>query len=223
MRKRGADGRRADESHIVRGTADDVKINRVKQRVVFIYLYHYYDKSIGPFVSLSDIPVNEAKKIYVETTRQIRPGAMNENRDPVYIERRHRNETKLKTLFVQKGGIVKRRTPHYMVIEHSPWLTTWHENSDFIKIHIDEFDTQTISFTYGDMFPVFNTMNPHKMSDREWHNTVYTYDEILKIIKGYGLPQEWNDNGEHGPSRYIEAHVWNDEPIDKYRFIDPPI
>ena len=182
-----------------------------------IFLYHYYVKLVGSFVSLSDIPIDEAKKIYVETTKQIRPGSMNDNRDIAYIERRRRNEAKLKSLFTQKGGVVNRHAPHYMVVEHSPWLATWHENSDFIKIHINEFDTNVISFTYGDMFPVFNTMNPHKMSDKEWHNTVYTYDEILKIIKKYGLPQDWNDDGKHGPSRYIEAHIWDDETINKYR------
>lgn len=184
--------------------------------MISIYLYHYYDKSIGPFVSLSDIPVDEAKAV-LEMIRQTKPGTMHAGNQPEYIDRRHRNEIKLKKLFVQKGGIVKRYAPHYMVVEHSPWLTTWHENSSYIKIPIREFDTRTISFTYGDMFPVFNTMHTHKMSDKEWHDTVYTYDEILKIIEKYGLPQEWNNDGQHGPSRYVEAHIWSDETINRYR------
>jgi len=181
-----------------------------------VYLYHYFDKSIGPFVSLSDIPIDEAKAVS-EMIRQNRPGTLHAERHPEYMERRHRNERKLESLFTQRGGVVKRHAPHYMVVEHSPWLATWHENSGFIKIYIDEFDKNTISFTYGDMFPVFNTMNPHKMSDKEWHDKVYTYDEILDIIEKYGLPQEWNDDGQHGPSRYVEAHVWSDEPILRYK------
>lgn len=32
----------------------------------------------------------------------------------------------------------------------------------------------------------------------------------------YGLPQDWNDDGAHGPERYIEVHVWSDETIKKY-------
>jgi len=181
-----------------------------------MHLYHYFDKSVGPFVSLSDLPVEEAKAV-LEKIRLAKPGTMSAGNQPVYIDRRHRNENKLKLLFTQKGGIVKRHAPHYMVVEHSPWLSTWHENSSSIKIPIDEFDTRTISFTYGDMFPVFSAIGTHKMSDKEWHNTVYTYDEILNVIERYGLPQEWNDDGKYGPSRYVEAHVWSDDTIDNYR------
>ena len=46
---------------------------------------------------------------------------------------------------------------------------------------------------------------------------VYTYEEILEVIAKYGLPQDWNDDGAKGPERYIEAHVWTDDPIRKYR------
>ena len=186
-----------------------------KSEVTKIYLYHYFDKAVGPFISLSDIPIEEAKAI-MDKIKQARPGTLHAGRHPEYMERRHRNENKLKTLFMQKGGTIKRHAPHYLVIEHSPWLSTWFEDSCFVKIPIDEFDTNTISFTYGDMFPVFNTMSQHKMSDKEWHNTVYTYDEILEIIDKYGLPQQWNNDGAHGPSRYIEACVWCDETIRKY-------
>ena len=50
------------------------------------------------------------------------------------------------------------------------------------------------------------------------HNDKDRYkDEILKIIDKYGLPQEWNNNGEFGPERYVEVHVWSDETINKYR------
>ena len=31
--------------------------------LVKLYLYHYYDKAIGPFKNLSDISIEEANKI----------------------------------------------------------------------------------------------------------------------------------------------------------------
>ena len=111
---------------------------------------------------------------------------------------------------------MKRHAPHYMVVEHSPWLNTWFDNPSFIKIPIEEFDVNTISFTYGDAFPVFSD-NQHKMDNAEYRRVVYTYDEILRVIDKYGLPQDWNDDGVHGPSRYVEAHIWSDETINKYR------
>ena len=45
---------------------------------------------------------------------------------------------------MKKGGNIQRQSPHYMVVEHSPWLASWFENSVFIKIDIDKFDKSTI-------------------------------------------------------------------------------
>lgn len=89
----------------------------------------------------------------------------------------------------------------------------YYENSSFIKIPIEEFNLRTISFTYGDSHPTFSD----RINDgREYRKKLYTYDEILKVIEKYGLPQEWNDDGKYGPERYIEAHIWSDETIHAY-------
>ena len=96
------------------------------------------------------------------------------------------------------------------------YLTLTFEHSTCIKIPVEEFDLKTISFTYGDAFPVFSDAR-HKMDDKEYRRKLYVYDEILELIAKYGLPQNWNDDGVHGPERYIEAHIWSDETIDRYR------
>ena len=134
-------------------------------------------------------------------------------RDSEYIEKRIRCEAILREKFIEKGGIVEIPSPHYMVVEHSPWLSTWYEDGDFLKISIDEFDVRKISFTYGDSMPTFS---PRVNDGKEYRRQVYTYEEILQIIKKYGLPQDWNDDGAHGPERYIEAHIWTDDPISKF-------
>jgi len=51
---------------------------------------------------------------------------------------------------------------------------------------------------------------------KPYRNTVYTKQEIYEIIKIYGLPQDWNRTGSNGPERYIEAQIWDDEPIKAY-------
>ena len=180
-----------------------------------MHLYHYYDKEIGPFVNLSDIPIDKAIAI-LNMIKETKPNVQSATRQSTYMERRHVVEEILKTEFAKKGGVIRRKAPHYMVIEHSPWLTTWFDNAAFIKIPIEEFDLKTISFTYGDAFPVFSE-NQHKMDDKEYRRQLYTYHEILNIIDKYGLPQDWNEDGAHGPSRYIEAHIWCDDVINKYR------
>lgn len=180
-----------------------------------MYLYHYFDKTIGAFNNLSELPIDEANAI-LNAIKEAKPNVQSATRLPGYMERRHVVEEILRTEFEKKGGIIQRKSPHYMVVEHSPWLSTWFENSDYIKIPIDEFDLKTVSFTYGDAFPVFSD-NKHKMDDKEYRRKLYTYDEILKIIDKYGLPQDWNNDGTYGPSRYVEAHVWSDETINRYR------
>ncbi len=181
-----------------------------------MFLYHYFDKSIGPFVSLSDIPIDEAKAI-LSKIKEEKPNVQCANRQPSYMEDRHYYEEILKAEFIKKGGMIKRQSPHYMVIEHSPWLSTWFENCDFIKIPIEEFDLDTVSFTYGDSHPTFSP-RPRADDWKEYRRKLYTYDEILCLIKKYGLPQDWNDDGRYGPERYIEAHIWSDETVDKYRW-----
>jgi len=180
-----------------------------------MFLFHYFDKTIGAFVNLSDIPIDEAKAI-LNNIKEEKPNVQSAKRHPTYMEDRHYYEEILKTEFFKKGGVIKRKAPHYMVIEHSPWLSTWFNNGAFIKIPIEEFDLKTISFTYGDSHPVFSP-RVNKMDLKEYRKKLYTYDEILKLIDKYGLPQDWNDDGAYGPERYIEAHIWSDETIDRYR------
>lgn len=177
-----------------------------------MYLYHYYDKKSGPFKSLTKVSSDEAREI-LERIRIQRPDSMCAKRDEDYIVKRRRCEEIIKREFLKKGGIIEADSPYYMVVEHSPWLSTWYEQGDYIKIPITEFDTRNISFTYGDSMPTFS---PLIDDDKEYRKQVYTYEEILKIIEKYGLAQDWNNDGLHGPERYIEAHVWSDMPIKKY-------
>ncbi|WP_310602015.1 hypothetical protein [Anaerosporobacter sp.] len=177
-----------------------------------MYLYHYYDKSIGPFKNLSDVPIEEANKILNEIART-KPNVQCAKRSPEYMEARLYYENILRSEFKKKGGVIKRNAPHYMVIEHSPWLSTWFENGAFIKIPIEEFDLRSVSFTYGDSHPTFS---PRVNDGKEYRKKLYTYDEILEIIEKYGLPQDWNDDGQYGPERYIEAHIWSDDVFALY-------
>lgn len=181
--------------------------------MVNIYLYHYFDKSIGAFNNLSDLPIDEANTI-LNTIKKMKPNSQSAQRHDKYIEYRRNCESIIRSKFAKKGGTITRMAPHYMVIEHSPWLSTWFENCAFVKIPIEEFNLNTLSFTYGDSMPTFSpTINDKK----EYRHQLYNYNEILEIINRYGLPQNWNDDGKYGPERYVEVHVWSDETINKYR------
>ncbi len=176
-----------------------------------MYLYHYYEKEIGPFRNLSDLSLEEAKeklhKIKQENT------TFAAQRFDGYLERRVELEQLARELFIQKGGKPIRTVPHYMVIEDCDWLCDWYKEGQFVKIPLSEFDTNTVSFSYGDMFPTFS---PRVTDNKEYRRQIYTYHEILGVIDRYGLPQVWNKDGQFGPERYIEVQVWSDDPISKY-------
>ena len=84
---------------------------------------------------------------------------------------------------MEKGGMIDIATPFYMVVEHCPWLYTWYEQPDYLRIPIKEFDLKKISFTYGDSMPTFS---PKVNDSKEYRRKVYTYDEILNIMYKYG-------------------------------------
>ena len=76
------------------------------------------------------------------------------------------------------------------------------------------------------MFPVFN---PALNTGEEWWGQVYNYAEILKLIEKYGYPEDppYDMKNRIFPKdknigrylQYIEAHVWSDEVLDKYRLM----
>ena len=177
-----------------------------------MFLYHYYDRRVGPFRSLSDLSTEEAQSV-MERIRAEKPGTQGAKRQPDYMEKRRRCEEIVRAEFAAKGGLIRRNTPHYMTLGHSPWLSTWYDNCGCVRIPCDAFDMRTVSFTYGDSMPTFS---PLVNDGKEYRRKVYTYEEILKIVEKYGFPQEWNDDGKFGPERYIEAHVWSDDTISAY-------
>jgi hypothetical protein len=172
------------------------------------YLYHYYEKIDGPFRNLSDLNINEAQKVLSKIKAKNEVFAS--QRYDGYLERRLELEQIARKIFISKGGKPVRNVPHYMVVGECKWLKTWYKEGEFVKIHISKFDRDTISFSYGDLFPTFS---PRVTDNKEYRKNVYTYEEIVELIKKYGLPQEWNEDGRYGPERYIEIQVWSDEPL----------
>jgi hypothetical protein len=184
-------------------------------------LYHYFEKSKGPFLSISDLAHNEALEKLAEI-QKININLVNPQKE-WFLAKRHELESKVRDLFIKTGGKPQREHPFYMTVGAIDSMGTWYQEPGFIKIAIDEFALDTVSFTYGDMFPIFNT----ELNDgKEYRNTVYTYDEITEIIKIYGYPENIEYNLREGmyPSgapmnhflKYVEAHIWADDIPQKY-------
>lgn len=173
------------------------------------YLYHYFEKSKGPFLNLSDLCINKAQEVMDKIKEN--NSLMVSHRYDGYLDRRKELEQIARDIFISKGGKPKRKVPHYMVVEKCNWLNTWYTEGTYVKIPISSFDPSVISFSYGDMFPTFSD---RVKDNKEYRKKIYTLDEIKELIVKYGLPQAWNEDGKFGPERYIEVQVWDDVTIN---------
>lgn len=169
-------------------------------------LYHYYDHVIGPFRNLSDLPPEEADQVLKEIRRQNKGFAGQRSQD--YLAIRRTLENQARQAFLAKGGNPVRQHPHYMTLGECPWLLDWYTVGASLQIPLTAFEPDTLSFTYGDLFPTMRYQD-----GKPYRGQVYTLDEIFGIIRQYGWPQDWNTRGDHGPERYIEVQVWDERPL----------
>lgn len=185
------------------------------------YLYHYFERDFGPFMSLTALAFEEAKQILMA---QKQAGKFHNPDIDGFLQKRYDRDTKLRDVFIAHGGKPKRITPIYMMLgEHNQWESAY-ENPAVIKIPLDEFDPLTVSFTYGDSFAVFN---PVLFGKEEYWNRIYFSDEILAVIEQYGFPTyvEYDfkrgiypkDKNINHHLKYVEAHVWDDTILNTYR------
>lgn len=172
-------------------------------------LYHYYDNSTGPFRNLSDLPVSEAEAVLLAIRRSNKGFAS--QRTPDYFEIRRGLESEAREMFIRKGGKPVRAYPHYLTLGECPWLLGWYPHGKQLRISVDIFDPDTLSFTYGDLFPTMRVRD-----GKRYRGMLYTLDEIGRLVEELGLPQEWNPDGLRGPERYIEVQVWDDKPLSEF-------
>jgi hypothetical protein len=173
------------------------------------FLSHYYEFSKGPFLNLSNLPSDQAGAILEKIRQEGRGFASKRTGD--YLKIRSGLEEKVRKLFIAKGGNPQRKRPHYMILGACPWLKNWYVDGREIRVSLTHFEPGIVSFTYGDTFPAMRYQD-----GKLYRGHVYTLDELPELIQLYGLPQEWNADGKHGPDRYIEAQVWADEPIKQF-------
>jgi hypothetical protein len=173
------------------------------------YLSHYYDAETGPFRNLSDLSLGAAEGILQAIREKGRGFASQRGQD--YLRIRLDLEAQVRALFVAKGGRPTRLRPHYAILGSCPWVLSWYPNGRELRIPIACFQPEVLSFTYGDTFPAM------RVKDGGHHRgRVYTLAELPELVAEFGLPQETNPWGQHGPERYIEAQIWDDEPIRAY-------
>lgn len=171
-------------------------------------LYHYYEQTRGPFRSITELPLEEARLLHHQLKRDESLFASQRSDD--YLEIRRDLEQRARDMFIAKGGKPIRSVPHYMTLGKCDWIRQWYRDGQELVMDLDDFDERTISFTYGDLFPTMRYKD-----GKPYREQIYTKKEIFLLIDQYGLPQDWNSQGDKGPERYIEVQIWDDKPLQR--------
>ncbi len=190
------------------------------------YLTYYYARGTEPFRSLSALADDEAieimKGLYEDTPLWDR------FKDPAgYLRRRRQTERWVREEFIAKGGRPGEAYPISMVLGSSPWIihnAGGPEALGEIRVPLSIFTVCDVSFTYPDsMISLwFGTEKPPEYYLPEYHGKVFTLAEILAIVESRGLPEEgWQTNLPADLAPYIEAQVWNQEPLADHSI--PPV
>jgi len=184
-------------------------------------LYHYYEKSIGPFRTLTALPMAEARTILLAQRAEGKP--VNPDIDG-FLQKRYDRDKQLRDMFIDRGGQPTRTAPVYMMLgAHAQWATAYGEPA-VVQIPLDAFPRESISFTYGDSFAA---LNPALFGEEEYWGKLYFANEIQDVIARHGFPPQVDYDFKRGiypkdkhitqHRLYVEAHVWSDEVLDKYR------
>jgi hypothetical protein len=170
------------------------------------FLTHYYEQSRGAFRNLSDLPPDEAEAVL--SAIRARGEGFASQRAAGYLTIRRELEAFVRARFIEKGGQPTRERPHYLILGACDWLQSWYAHGAEVRIPLCKFDAKIVSFTYGDTFPAMRYGD-----GKPWRRQVYTLADLPELVARYGLPQDWNADGSHGPDRYVEAQVWDDAPL----------
>ncbi|WP_455382929.1 hypothetical protein [Salinispira pacifica] len=185
------------------------------------YLLHFYRKGDRPFRSLSALTDEQA--IAAMTALYV-PGSVfwERFRDPgAYFTFRRGVECELHAEFVRKGGRPKRSYPIYFVLGRPRWTVeavdepTLATTSE-IQIPLSAIDASQISFTYPDSMTaalIRAEKNP-EYYDPECHGRLFTLHELASLVSERGVPgEDWGPSLPPHLPNYVEAQVWDEEPL----------
>ncbi|UZO79720.1 hypothetical protein NBT05_12245 [Aquimarina sp. ERC-38] len=180
------------------------------------FLYHYYETENGPFRNITELGLDKAKNIQ----NQISKG-WNSKRPDNYIELRFALEKRIKELFIEKGGKPHRKDPFYFTLGPCSWAKSWYVNPGVVKIPLNEFTSDQISFTFPDSMVSFQFYDEPKLKTyrKECNGQIFRIEELEKLIREYGLPSDDQLIVEESNKydKYIEAQVWDDTVINRYK------
>ena len=177
------------------------------------YLTRYYQKGEYPFMSLNDLPFEEANRVKLTHCKKNRIGLFYAQDD--YLIHRRKIEKWLYNELIRLGGKPKSDVPVYMTLGESPEgefdiRADIQKNAEEIRIPVKEIDLSAVTFTYPDsMYEFVQDANGNVITGRRTNTPrVYMYEDLPLVIHKYRVYDDYRFN--------IEAQVWNREMLQKY-------
>ena len=177
------------------------------------FITRYYQKDEYPFMSLNDLPLDEANRVKAEYCRKNNIGKFYAQED--YLVHRKEIENWIYHQLLRLGGRPADTVPVYMMLGESPpgehdIRGEIQQNAEEIKIPLEEIDLSAISFTYPDSMYEFTIDDKGNIISAGRTNTpaVYTYDDLPAVVRKYRLYDNYRFN--------VEAQVWDRAMLHRY-------
>lgn len=177
------------------------------------FLTRYYQKGEYPFISLNDLPYEEANSIKKAYCKKNDIGLFYAQDD--YLLHRKEIEKWIYNELMRLGGSPTNEVPVYMTLGEFPEgehdiRAELQKNCEEIQIPLQELDLAAVTFTYPDSMYEFVLDEKGNVIDGRRTNTpeVYLYEDIPHIITKYNIYENYRSG--------IEAQVWNREMLHAY-------
>lgn len=177
------------------------------------YLTRYYQKGEYPFLSLNDLPFEEANRVKLAHCEKYGIGDFYARED--YLIHRKEIEKWIYKELIRLGGRPGEKVPVYMTLGASPEgefdiRADLQKNAEEIRIPVKEIDLSTVTFTYPDsMYEFVHDADGNVVNGKRTNTPrVYIYGDLPAVIRKFRVFDNYRFN--------IEAQVWNREMLYKY-------
>ncbi len=188
------------------------------------YLAYYYESGTEPFRSLSALSDTDATRIMERLYVAHRGNLLFERfEDPAgYLHSRRQAERWVRAGFIARGGRPQAAFPISMVLGSSRWIEEHAPDPRAhaeLRIPLSVFQEADVSFTYPDSMVSYwlYREKPPAYYRPEYHGMIFTIPEILELVERDGLPEGWTMPLPSHVGPYVEAQVWNHQPLAAYR------
>jgi len=177
------------------------------------YLTRFYQKGDHPFVSLNDLPFEEANQVKKRHCAKYSIGLFYAQDD--YLIHRKEIENWLHNELIRKGGNPQSEVPVYMFLGDPPTgdfdiRLSLQKNAEEIRVPMGVIDDLAVTFTYPDSMYELIYDKDGKIIKGIRTNTpkVYMYGELTDLI------EKWKvfDPYIHA----IEAQVWDRDTLNLF-------